>query len=538
MSKLFIDVTGRQGLAPKFNGDMNDTTGRPQLRYLGKAGQSAQGIFNPLRNYGYMSPSTDSFVSITESDGGADFTTVMRASIYDSNSQDYFLGDKEGTLWYGDDATDLVLSKAVKCPGTTPSITDLEIYQVNGVRKLFYCYINSTGSDIGISNMPFGSNDNTWMSATVSGAFASTATDNFMIVADNGFAYWITVNSVHKIDGTTAGGANGTVTPNVLVFPPDFNLYDGLDWKGNIWLAIETSATIGVASTAAYNERIVGVYVWDRQSTQVRMQDFIPMSGVKEIRKIFISPSGRIRVIVISSERFVQIREYNGTTFEVVAELGMIAYPQYRDSLTRIGNMSVWFAADRYFYGYGSLIPGESEELYMLGSTTSILDVSTVGCVLLLDANSSTTTTRSGLIWSGVTSLSAVLNRVWYPFGQGTINSVAMQGNQGDVYTLVSQFPTLSKVNYIRVYHAPQSTSGTTAQGTLKYYLNQSTTLTGSVSVTRNDIARGYVYQVVGKTGVFAIQFEIEFATGITLGTNDWLPRMIEVDYEDTTKLK
>lgn len=538
MSKLYIDLSGRKGLAQKYQGDMNDSTGQPQRRYLGAANQMAQGIYNPLRRYGYMSSSPNTFVDISAASGS--FNNI-RTGIYDSITEDYYLGDQAGQIWQGDDATDLTLALIGPLAGTSPKVTDFEIYQVNGVRKLFYLYIRDAGTEMGIANIPFASSDDDWLSTAPVNAITITTTGNpFLITSDNSYMYLIATNAVHKIDGTTGGGANGTVTQNVLLFPPDFNIIDGFDWKGNIWLAVVSNTSLtGSANSTTFDERVVGVYVWDRQSTQIRMQDFIPMKGVKEIRSIYVSPGGKVRAIVVSSERFVQLREYNGTVFEIINELSISAYPQFRDSVAKLGGLTVWLGTDGYFYGHGRITPADDEALYMLGDTTTFSTGSyTTGAILLLDANASSTRSRSGIIWSVRTSIPVQSVKVWYPFGEETINSVVMKGNTGSVHTLVQTFPTLSKVNYLRVYHLPYTTTGTTTRGTLTWYFNQSTTAGGSTNISSNDIVNGFKYIVLGKTNIFAISFKITWDTDTTLGVLDWYPRLLEVDYDSTTKLK
>lgn len=539
MAKLSIDLSGRAGLAPKFQGDMNDSAGAPQRRYLGGEGQMAQGIFNPLRYYGYMSPATNTFKSITESDGTDSFTNVIRATLYDSNTQDYFLAENGNNLWYGDDLTDLTLSSAFAgTPITGATFTDLEIYQVNGTRKLFYSYKKSGGGNIGISNIPFGSNNNTWLSGTVSGAFnTGAATETFMVVADNGFMYVADGNALHKIDGTTNGGTNGTATGNVLLFPADFVISDGFDWRGNIWLAMQTATPVGAAGTASYSERIAGVYVWDRQSTQVRMRDFIPVSGVKEIRKIYVSPSGDVRAIVLSSERYTQIRRFNGTTFETIAELGISAYPTYRDSVTNMGGLVVWLGADGIWYAHGSIVPGEPEALYRMGDITGSFATPTPGAVLLADASLSTTTTRTGIYFGVVSGGTATVNQ-WYPHGEGTINSATMNGHAGNIYTLVKYMPKLSTVDDIVIYCRPTTTSNGTTEATLNIYLNQSTTAFKAVTITDTMCNKGYIHIPIGKPYVNAIQLGVVYPTGTTLGVNDFTPAFAIVNYTPTETFK
>lgn len=538
MAKLYLDVSGRIGLAPKFYGDFNNSTGQPQFRYLGTKDQMAQGVYNPMRKYGYMAPATNIFVALTPSTNSFD---NIRTTIFDSTSGQYLLGDNVGNIWTGATAVTYTLTQVGPLGGTAPKILDLEVYQVNGTRKVFYVYQNNSKVDVGIADLPFGSSNDTWYTGTAAGGTTLNVQDSFLIVADNGFAYLCNGNRVDKIDGTSAtGGTNGTITPQVLLAPPDFNITDGIDWKGHTWFAMQTAAYGGANSQLTYNERIVGVYVWDRQSTILGIEDFIPVPGAREVRKIFTTRSGKVRLITISSDRHTQLREYNGNTFEVIEELGINAWPQYRDSLTNIGAMTIWLGADGYFYGYGRCAENEKDEqIYILGDTTANLNGSfTSGAILLLDSNSSSTTTRIGVIWSGRTSTPTQYVTVWYPYGEGTIRSTVMTGNAGNVYTLNSMLPVLAKINYIHTYHFPQVTSGSTTTGTLTYYLNQSTS-GSAITLTQDDLKKGFKYQIVGKTSIFSIAFKLTFPTTITLGSVDeWLPRLIEVDYEDTTKVQ
>lgn len=538
MAKLVIDLSGRAGLAPKFYGDVNDTTSAPQRRYLGKDGEMAQGISNPLRYYGYTSPATNSFVTITETDATNSFTSQATASIYDSNSQDYFFAERN-VIWVGDDATDFTFSDVFAGSNVAgATITDLEIYQVNGTRRLFFSYKKAAGGDIGIAALPSAVVDNDFFSTAPSGAFATgAATDVFMMVADNGFMYIADGNALHKFNGNASGGANGTSTGNVLLFPNDFIIVDGIDWRGHLWLGVQTATPTGVANTAAYSERIVGVYVWDRITTQFGQQDFIPITGAKEIRKIYVSPSGEMRVITISSDRFVQVRRYNGATFEVIEEFGINAYPGYRDSFTQFGGLATWLGNDGIFYAHGSLAPGQAEGTYTIGDITGVTTTTvTPGAILLLDGNQSTSQARSGIIWSAKGG-STTYYRKWYPHGEGTINSVAMNGHAGGIYTLANYLPKLSTLEDVVIMCRPTSTGSTTI-ATVSVYLNQSATAFKNETITLDKASKGYIHIPIAKPYVNAVQLKITYPTGTTLGTDDFTPAVAIVNYTPTGTYK
>lgn len=539
MAKLVIDLSGRAGLAPKHQGDVNDSTGAPSLRYLGTDGQMAQGIYNPFRFYGYMSPATNSHVTFTEADATDSFSNQLRATVYDSTSQTFYLAENGNNIWYSDFSGPFALDSCFAGSGISgATFTDLEVYQVNGTRKLFYAYAKSGGGNIGIATLPFAANNNTWLSATAASGFNTGATnDVFMMPADNGFMYVADGNALHKIDGTANGGANGTATGNVLLFPSDFKLVDGFDWRGNLWLAMQSVAPVGAAGTSSHNERITGVYVWDRQSTQVRMRDFVPIPGIKEIRKIYVAPNGDVRAIVISSDRFTQIRRFNGTTFEIVEELGISAYPVYRDSVTLMGGLVVWLGADGTWYGHGSIMPGEKEALYQLGSVAGTVGtITSTGAILLLDANFSTTTTRSGVMWGAKGAATHV--KMWFPHGQGSPESTTMNGHAGDVYSLVKYLPKLSTVDDLVIVGRPTTSANGTTEATVSVYYNQSTTAAKVFTVTDTLMNKGYIHIPLGKPYVNSVQLKISFATGTTLGVNDFTPAYAVVNYTPTDTFK
>lgn len=547
MAKFTLDLSGRAGLAPKHHGDVDASAPQPQYRYLGKDGQMAQGTFNPIRSYGYLCPATPTVVNITEADASTNFTNELRATVFDSGSGSFYMGENGNLLWGGGFNNRTNWRNALggfAISGTSVKVTDLETYQINGVKEVFFSYQKSTGGDIGYlqpsSDGQIITNNNTWLSGTVSGAFTlGAANDHFMRVSDNGFMYIFDGYAVHKIDGTAAtGGANGTATGNVLIFPQYFNIVDAVDWRGNLYIGVQTSASLGASSILASNEQIVGVYVWDRQSTVLGSKDFIPMNGVREIRRIYVTPSGELRALVISSQRTTQIRRYNGATFELLDTAGITAYPYYRDSFSYMGDVAVWLGYDAKWYAHGSLFPGEPEALYIIGdmsATTGAIGSYNTGAILYYGVEGSTSQTIDGMIWSYSAS-GTPGNKFWFPNATGSaVQSTAMQASAGDVYSLVKYLPKLSTVNFINVFCAPGTATGSTVQGTVSIYFNGSTTAFKSYSVTRDDIVKGYINIPIGKPYVNAIQLKVSFATGTTLSdTYDFRPSYAIIDYTAT----
>ena len=357
-----------------------------------------------------------------------------------------------------------------------------------------------------------------------------------MTVADNGFMYIGDGNLVHKVDGTVAtGGANGTVTANVLVAPITYTFLDAVDFKGSMWFAIVDTPQ-GNENATAYSGTTCGVYVWDRQSTIVDMTDFIPLRGVKSIKRIFVTNTGKVRLICLSSKRTTQIREFDGSVFQIIDEEAMVAYPLYRDSVAQAGDLVYWMGGDGRIYAYGSIVPGETEQNYIIGDATAYVPNTNAraGAILFVYNNGDLTTSKTAITLSTYTATPSVNNLRWFPNGTGATPSTSQ------VFTLVKYFPIPVKINYVRVYHNAANTSGSTVQGTLNIYLNQATSANKQFNITRDDIAKGYRYCEINqglKNVVTGIQAGIQWASVSTSDTTDWMPRLLEVDYEPIPRL-
>ncbi len=740
IQKKFIDLSGRKGLANKFQGNLNDTASAPQRIYLGEDGQFADGIFNPLKNYGYLSPANNKYASVSGS-----INSRIIATEYDSINDDLYMAEYGTTLWHLDGLTDTSLTsdRVLSTSGTI--LNDLQLYELNGTRQLYYVYtsitpptdytmttnfsssvisyqiggrINPIGSSepvlatsvrassvgsgssstlskgmtmpsgsnqvgiviavcytatnvssatwngsamtssgsgagtagaitinynifriiaptsgtisvtysgstvnrvfhafvfndahqttpytnssgnldggalfnsmavtisaayqvpltftasesathsfadgqvsifnttnpagndsssyysmaanrlrVGVAPLPFSvATDNAeWLTLTSSGHFLQTVTtnNNFMRLSDNGFAYLFAENHVHKIDGATTGGTTGTVTKDVLLFPSYFRTVDAVDTRGKMYIGVQGNPISGASDVNSYSEALVGVYVWDRSSTIVGTRDFIPLYGVRDIRKIYVEPSGDVRAICIGDDRFVQIRSISSGYGKVLETLGISAYPENLDGLQIMNNMTVWLGADGIIYAHGKLTPNDSEELYKIGTINGeVSGAFTTGAIFV--GNSEATQSRQGILAS-FTDVSSSKVLKWYPHGQGTISSVAQTGAIGDVYTQVVPLPAMSTVKNVTINNFPTANAAATTIATVKIYFNQSTTAFKSFTVTQALASKGYVSIECNKPFVSSVQMKIEFSTSQTLGTDDFNPMFAVVEYE------
>lgn len=546
MAKAIIDLSGRGGLSSKFYGNSDQTSATPNRIYQAKDGEMVSGFFNPFMRDGFLSPAihTDALHSFTFTSGT--HNALIGSSVYDPINNDFYLAERGQQIFKGDGLDDTALTQELDLGSTgTPVIMDLEIYQINGTRKLFFVYEKSGNMDVGISNLPYdtGTDDLTWLTATVAGSFtnAITTTYAFLRVSDNGFMYLFQDNAVHKIDGTTNGGSNGTVSSNTLLFPNYFQLTDAVDYRGNLFIVVHQSTTdIRVLNANGSNFSLpCGVYIWDRQSQVARMSDYIPLEGVRCINKLYVSPKGDLRMICTLANKLVQIRSFNGSNFVPIRELGLGAAPSYADSLAVSENLTYWIAPNGSVYAHGSNTIGDSEKLAALallkspeGDPSSNI---TSGAILYgaadgFSGDSGYRTSRQGIALGYNDGAQKI--RKFFPHDKGTINSVAQASQAGDVYTPVVFLPYMSRIEAINVVMATGTATGSSTQGTLKIYFNGSSTAWASKAITRNDIARGYVHFQIRKPYVNSIQLEVEFATGTTWSdTYDFHPAYAEVIY-------
>lgn len=534
MPLLQIDLSGKNGLAPNHFAGFSSDTAQPNLVYEAKDGQVAGGVYNPFRQPGYLSPANNTFEALTGLS-----TTVIGSTIYDANTDndDTYFAERGTQLWQLTAFDDTSFASIRTISGAI--ITDLEIYTVNGVKKLFYAYNKSGGGNIGMVDLPATTFNDTWLSATATGgATLSADGDIFMVSGDDGYLYIFDKYEVHKLDGTTSGGTNATLHGDALVFPTHYVSTDALDYRGNMWIAMQTDG-VNPNNTGSFIPSICGVYLWDRLTTASRMRDFIPVRGVRNIRKIYLGHDDTVRLICITIDRRVVIKKFNGTSFNTIHELGMSAYPNYRDSVATHSNYTTWLGADGVLYANGVAPTSTSEGIFKIGdlATASI----TTGAIVPQYANTSTSSLKNstGLILNYVASGTSLAKR-WVMHGIGTspIGSNNLTQNTGSVYTPVKLMPPLSTVNKIVIYMAPGATSGTTTRGSIAIYFNQSTTAWATKTITSADIAKGYFEIEVNKSYINSVQFKITYPGNVIAVATDFMPYLALVDYQPTNTLK
>lgn len=359
-----------------------------------------------------------------------------------------------------------------------------------------------------------------------------------MRTADNGYMYLLENNYVHKVDGTTDGGSAGTVTPNVLKFPTKFKIADGVDFRGYFYIAINESPI----SAIHYNAEC-GVYIWDRQSTAVRMREFIKVDNCREIIRIMISPKGDLILFVRASNGIIEIRKFNGQTFEAIQDLPQSAGFSYKDSITSGGNMLFWISYVGDIYAYGSYFNDSKDCLYKIGKIKAADSnfINNGGGALIFGSANGT----ESLLVSYTTAGGGTNNKMSrFAFNSirksdlSTVQSVVTD----KIFYPVKALPILSNIKRLKIYMSQNgiSTDSTTIIAKINIYVNQSNTPLMTKNIYLVDLKKGYIDIPVEKQYVNFIQISLEY-TDLSGSGTDWMhrfkPSFAVLSYEDTQTL-
>lgn len=751
MAETIINLSGLRGLSDNFFGDSDMITPQPNLR-VGEEGQMASGLFNPYLRKGYLAPITTTSTTLTLDQT---ITTQLGSSLYDPVNNDSFFADRGRQIFTAGDLTDYTLTRAEQLDATDAVLHDLEIYQVNDERKLFFSYnskeptgevsmsvlfstitdaalttftvrpsgatipvledfdteaessssttitesipvsgssdlvtvvfagtiggadgpdsatiggnamtsggsgstsalglryryfyyVNPTpgnpsvevtyggavtnrfimgftfsgahqtsplsGTDteadedvnsliatptmsslnhlimtialslagthtpgngqdvveetvdetfirtsissydtsqtrarVGITDLPVANTNENWIGETALNGVRpiTTSNYNFLRTADNGFAYWFQDNHVHKIDGTITGGENGIVTKDVLIFPSYFRLTDAVDYRSRMHIVLHQYPVDTTTTTQNLFSGKCGIYIWNRISTQLNGSDFIEIPGVKEIKKIYISPDGVLKIICVSDTGLVEVRQFGyndsgGVVFNTLKELGIGAFSQFVDGLQVVGDKAIWLANDGKLYCEKG---GYVTQLYQAktpASTSANALTNIYSGAILYGSGAETASTgfrsnKQGVVLSYLDSTTPYVIKV-YPFDLTTGSNGNQTPNQGDVYSTVQFIPITSVLRRLRIYNAPVASTGSTVIATVKLYFNQSTTVGMTKSITLDEAKRGYVDFSLNKPYIHSVQIEVEWATGTPLGADMYLPSIAVLSHDE-----
>lgn len=439
---------------------------------------------------------------------------------------------------------------------TPKLVTVEEVYEdttnTYGSHFLYELSNNIYGLQVGIATtVPTIINENSpnWLHQEVTAGFIHELPNNyaFMRIADNGFAYVYAGHRVHKIDGSIFGGVNGTATKDVLLFPEYFQITDAIDYRSRSYIVVQ-QYPVNVQDTSLNNYLgRCGVYVWNRISTQLSTADYIEIPGVREIKKIYASPDGVLKLICIGDNGITELRQFGyndsgGVVFPVVRELGIGAYPAYPDGCTVAGDRTMWVANNGNVYCEKENAVTKVHQLKVPGTTSTGLAENIAAGAILYGSGTETAdagyrSNKQGMFMSyndGTIGTEKI-----YPFDLTTGSNAAQYPNQGDVYTAVNLIPTDSNLKNLRIYNIPVTLTDETVLATVKVYFNQSTSAVFpdgiTKTITAKEASKGYVDLKINKQYAHAVQIEVEWATAVPLGENTYFPSVAVLSNDATS---
>ena len=522
-----------------------------QLNATGSDNQYMDGVVNPIRFPGFLSPALKTLDNIT-----SPTTEPILASVVDIQNQDLYFGEFKSptgssSIMRLTTTTDDSVSSAFIIGYQTANtnalqVTDMAEYELNGTRGFYYAFNtdnDNTGGDVGFF-------DPTSFTNIETGDTLSSATNGFntgnnnvrLRPADNGFMYILDGSAVHKFDGTTAGGSNGEAEENVLKFPGYFQTTDALDYAGFLWITVVgTTRDIITTNLTAFNSIFAGVFVWNRQSRVVNMSDFIPIPGQVEIRAIFLY-DGVPHVLTRSSNSTTQLRRYEGSKFSLVHEFSGDGYPNHPSSIFQNGRIVYWQGKeDGIIYAYGRVRAGSRPGFFKIGDLTA-------------DTNTSWTNGSSeGGILTGfgadasATSLSAMVAtfeddnggqvRRFNPHKAVNISGQSSNALSGGFKSIVKPLPKLSHVTGMTLYFPPQNITNSNRYMTASIFKNRGTASIVSKSLTGDDAARGWKYISLNESNTNYIQVGFDYDENREVYPNIY-PEYAEIHYVPKQKLK
>lgn len=401
----------------------------------------------------------------------------------------------------------------------------------------------------GILSIPSATAQNDdWLNITQNLSILTGSDYNFIRKADNGFAYLFTQNSIHKIDGGFTGGVDGTVTKNVIQFPDYFYITDAVDYRSNMYITVHQYETKSLDTDLENYAGTCGVIVWNKNSTALGGIEYIELPGVREIKRIYKSPDGVLKLISIGDHGITELRRFGyndsgGVVFPVIKELGIGAYPQLPDGLTIAGDKVTWLANNGNLYCEKNGSVSILHQVATPGATTATLAENISSGVVAYTSGEETASSgfrsnKQGFVISYDNGVSKVTEKI-YPFDLTTGSNGAQTPHAGNVYSAVSYIPITSNVKKVRVYNAPITGSGTDVIATVKLYFNQSTSAVMpngmTKTITKDEAKRGYVDFSINKPFVHAVQIEIEWATSEPIGADMYLPSVAVINHDLTT---
>lgn len=141
MAKLTLDLSGKGGLVERYQGDLNDTSSQPQLRYLGQDGQMAEGIYNSFKEYGYLNPANDVYATLTGT-----VSAAINSIQYDAENDNVYLSEEGENVLTLSSLSDTSLSNYFSVSSGS-TIKDMVLYEISQSKALIFALDSGNTTD-------------------------------------------------------------------------------------------------------------------------------------------------------------------------------------------------------------------------------------------------------------------------------------------------------------------------------------------------------------------------------------------------------
>ena len=377
---------------------------------------------------------------------------------------------------------------------------DLVIYSKNGEICLFASWNDDTDGDLAQIAMD-GTITSDYLSGTATGGAALGKNPHPLQIADNGFLYIGDGNSIHKLDGTVVGGANGTFTASAIDAPIGWVFNDFSKWEGYM-LAVANFAPGGGDSLSTTTTKEKAMFIWDYLSSAGGDLDgferVVPITGNGVVKYVFMHNG--IPHIFLVAAGYSEIQRFNGSGFDFVKRLRSGDEPYCKGAISSFYGLTLWVSKSNGIFVFGSIYPNETDKIYRFG-------VPSGGAIM------QATTAGSYYFGNGDDKAYVLL----IPGGDNDNISDGAYGTGSIYYSRVYEVPFGSEIHGFNIYFEPtDKQTNTNSVNKLYVWINIPSggvpTEEIQINIVENQ-EKGFIYIPYHKSNVYAIQIGYGFST-------------------------
>jgi len=275
MASLIIDLSGMGGLVERHQGDLTDTTATPNARYFGGDTKYADGVFDPMKKLGFLSPANAKFASLEDGDS---VTSYISAFAYDDETGLVFIAEESNLINYLTEFNSAIYNYITLTSGY--SVKDMVMYEVNNQKSIVYAVDTNlnlieapgnTGSNAGGMYVGFKTLETTEgatvLEKDIKSAYPSTNLTDIVITDATSLTFPNHRKLAQEFDGGDVYG--GAVSGAYISIRREEGTGLGITMK----VSIQTPAT---ASTGAFTSR----GAWSNAVTDYAVNDTVTNASV------------------------------------------------------------------------------------------------------------------------------------------------------------------------------------------------------------------------------------------------------------------